>query len=216
MSPLCALLAAVATALAAFGPAGAAGAEPTAPASAAAIVAYHESGTWSRDTDAVIAEAQAQLAAPVAGPRALVLDVDDTSLSSYECLRRRGFDRSAGMSCARAGRMPAIAQTLGLFRTARERGVAVVFITGRRERLRRTTIANLERAGYSGGWTLVMRPNRERAGTHAGFKARRRQRIERRGVRIVANVGDQRSDLTGGGAMRTFKVPNPMYVIPTA
>lgn len=31
---------------------------------------------------------------------------------------------------------------------------------------------------------------------------------------IVANVGDQQSDLTGGYADQDFKVPNPFYFIP--
>ena len=33
------------------------------------------------------------------------------------------------------------------------------------------------------------------------------------GYRIIANVGDQESDLTGGGADRSFKLPNPFYFI---
>jgi HAD superfamily, subfamily IIIB (Acid phosphatase) len=61
-----------------------------------------------------------------------------------------------------------------------------------------------------------MRPKRERPGTHDGFKARQRRSLARRGFTIVANVGDQRSDLDGGWAQRTFKLPNPMYVIAEA
>jgi hypothetical protein len=38
--------------------------------------------------------------------------------------------------------------------------------------------------------------------------------ISRRGHRIAANVGDQRSDLRGGFAFRSVKLPNPMYVLP--
>jgi predicted secreted acid phosphatase len=203
-------------ALAGLAPAGAAAAEPAAPAAPAAIVAYHDSGEWSAAAYAVTARAEAQLATAVRGRPALVLDVDDTSLSSYDCLRRRTFVRSAAAACVRAAHMPAVPQTLALFRAARARGVAVIFLTGRRERLRRATTANLWRAGYGRDWTLMMRPNRERPGRHAGFKARRRRALERHGLRIVANVGDQRSDLTGGAALHTFKLPNPMYLIRTA
>ena len=39
---------------------------------------------------------------------------------------------------------------------------------------------------------------------------------EREGLTVVANVGDQLSDLRGGAAQHTFKVPNPMYVIESA
>jgi hypothetical protein len=91
-----------------------------------------------------------------------------------------------------------------------------VFVTGRRERLRRITVANLRAAGYEGRLRLIMRPDRERPGSHEGFKARRRRALEREGLEIVANVGDQRSDLRGGAARRTFKLPNPMYLIADA
>ena len=94
--------------------------------------------------------------------------------------------------------------------------MTVFFLTGRRQRVRSVTAANLRRAGYTAGWRLITRPNRERPGTHAGFKARRRRAIERQGFRILANVGDQRSDLRGRHAMAAFKLPNPMYLIATA
>jgi HAD superfamily, subfamily IIIB (Acid phosphatase) len=190
--------------------------EPAAPASREAIVAYRVSGEWDRDLTRVVDGARAQLERSRAERPALVLDVDDTSLSSYDCLARRGFRRSPDSPCARSGRLPAIPQTLGLYRTARDRGIAVVFITGRREALRRVTLANLRAAGFDGRLQLVMRPDRERPGTHDGFKARRRRSLERRGLTVVANVGDQRSDLSGGAAQRTFKLPNPMYLIPSA
>ena len=50
--------------------------------------------------------------------------------------------------------------------------------------------------------------------TTIAYKSRERARIERRGYTIVANVGDQDSDLAGGHAERAFKLPNPFYFIP--
>ena len=61
-----------------------------------------------------------------------------------------------------------------------------------------------------------MRPNRQPARRHDGWKARTRKAIVRNDYRILASLGDQWSDLDGGWAQRRFKVPNPMYVIPTA
>lgn len=47
------------------------------------------------------------------------------------------------------------------------------------------------------------------------FKTAARTEIEQKfNVTIIANVGDQDSDLVGGHAERTFKVPNPFYFIP--
>ena len=187
--------------------------EPEAPAPPAEIVAYHDSGRWSADTRRVIRRARRQLARHLADHRpALVLDVDDTSLSTYRCLKAAGFDREK----ARCGDLPPIRQTRGLYRYARAHGVTVFFVTGRRARVRRATIQNLHSAGYAGTLHVRLRPNHQAPGTYAGWKARTRRAIERRGYTIVANVGDQRSDLTGGAALHAFKVPNPMYVIAKA
>ena len=46
------------------------------------------------------------------------------------------------------------------------------------------------------------------------YKTGARRRIERRGFTILANVGDQRSDLAGGYAERRYLIPNPMYLTP--
>ena len=193
-------------------------AEPVSPppTSPAEIVEYHDSGEWDADIDRVIRRARRQVARHVTDQRpALVLDIDDTSLSSYDCLKAVNFDRAKGNCAARAD-LPAIPQTRSLYRFARRNHVTVFFITGRRAKTRATTISNLRAAGYRGKLRVRLRPNRERPGTHDGWKSRTRGAITARGYTIVANVGDQRSDLTGGHALRTFKLPNPMYVIPTA
>jgi predicted secreted acid phosphatase len=201
----------IAPALAALALAGAD--EPAAPAPAEAIVAYRESGEWVRDTQTANRRARAALRRRLDQPRpVLVLDVDDTALSSYACLRAAGFVR-AGTNCGAAGDMPAIGSTLRLFRFARRNGVAVVFLTGRAATMRAVTKANLRAAGYTGRWRLIMRSPDERRLTAVRYKTRERRALARRGRRVVVNVGDQRSDLRGGWARRTFKLPNPMYVI---
>ena len=50
--------------------------------------------------------------------------------------------------------------------------------------------------------------------TTTQYKSLTRQHIESLGFDIVANFGDQFSDLNGGFADRTFKIPNPMYFLP--
>lgn len=191
-------------------------APPPAPATRAEIVAYHDSGQWDSDLTRITTRARKYVARHLHDHRpAIVLDVDDTSLSSYRCLKQVAFKRSKS-DCATPGNMPAIRQTRSLYRYARNHGVTVFFITGRRTPLRKTTLANLRRAGYGGHLNVRVRPNHEPPGTHDGWKARTRAELVARGYRIVANVGDQRSDLDGGSALRTFKLPNPMYVIPTA
>jgi predicted secreted acid phosphatase len=189
--------------------------EPRAPATADEIVAYRSSGEWRRDTGRAIDRARRALARALDERTrrrpAIVLDVDDTALSSYGCLKEVGFER-ARADCG-TDTLPAIAQTRRLFRTARRHGVAVFFITGRPQSLRTGTAANLRAEGYRGYRRLIMRSRHELGMPAARYKARERRALARRGYRIVVNVGDQRSDLRGGWAVRPVKLPNPMYRI---
>jgi predicted secreted acid phosphatase len=187
--------------------------EPQAPAPPHEIVAYHDSGEWEADTTRQVRRARRVLSRHLDDRRpAIVLDIDDTALSNYECLKAVDFDRAAA-DCAD---LPAIPQTLGLYRYARRHGVKVFFVTGRRERAREDTVDNLEAEGYTRWKGLRMRPDDQPLRRKDGWKARVRRAIERRGYRIVVNVGDQRSDLDGGHALRSFKLPNPMYLIEKA
>lgn len=46
------------------------------------------------------------------------------------------------------------------------------------------------------------------------YKSERRTKLEKRGYRIVGNIGDQWSDVLGTSpGNRTFKLPDPMYYI---
>jgi acid phosphatase len=103
---------------------------------------------------------------------------------------------------------------MDVYNAAKDRGAAIFFITGRNETQREATEQNLAAVGYTGYTRLIMEP----AGAHyvsaADFKAPQRQAIEQEGYTIVANMGDQPSDLEGGFAERTFLLPNPFYRIP--
>ena len=48
----------------------------------------------------------------------------------------------------------------------------------------------------------------------ADFKTPQRARIEAQGYTIIANIGDQPSDLAGGHSEQTFLLPDPFYRIP--
>ena len=50
-------------------------------------------------------------------------------------------------------------------------------------------------------------------GSASNHKIAARADIERRGFTIIANIGDQNSDLVGGYAEMTFKLPNPFYFL---
>jgi acid phosphatase len=191
--------------------------EPRAPASPQEILRYRNSGEWNRDTTAVLRRAKRFVKQRLARQRprrpAVVLDIDDTSLSLYGCLKAQNFALASAPACAVSASRP-IRQTLGFFRYVRRRHVAVFFITGRPEGLRGLTEGRLRGAGYTGRWRLVLRPNTDHRPSVVPYKRGARRRITRNGYKILANLGDQRSDLSGGFALRGFKLPNPMYFTP--
>jgi predicted secreted acid phosphatase len=196
----------------------AAGAAPKYPATPAELREYRGSGDWDRDISAVAKRAKAWMrkrARAENAPRrpALVLDIDETSLDNYPCLEEGDFAdiESLLASCVVRYDAPAVEQARSIFRRARKLKVRVFFITGRPEAIRGGTRSNLREAGYSGHWKLKMRPAGYERESIIPFKRSARRAIERRGFTIIANVGDQRSDLKGGYAERRFYLPNPMY-----
>jgi hypothetical protein len=76
------------------------------------------------------------------------------------------------------------------------------------------TKLNLRVAGYAGWDGLHLRNPRSPGPSVAEYKRDARITIEKLGYHIIANLGDQESDLALGHADRTFKYPNPFYVIP--
>ena len=109
-----------------------------------------------------------------------------------------------------------IKPSLALANEAVKEGVAVFFITGRTQDQLQATKRNLNAVGYHGWKAVYDEPNNYRS-THPSvipFKADMRETIESEGYDIIANVGDQYSDLKGGFADRTFKLPDPLYYVP--
>ena len=194
-----------------------------------AALAYHDSGSYERDLARVANEAARQLSsrAAIGGRPALVLDIDETALSNWEIIKLDDFGRPIDGPCApesgapcgwaawdQLGRDPAITPTLRLFQRARAVKITVFFITGRPESQRQSTERNLIAAGYKGYKTLYMVPNGAHFASAADFKTPVRAKIEQAGYTIVANVGDQPSDLQGGHAEKKYLLPDPLYRVP--
>jgi acid phosphatase len=192
------------------------------------LLDYKCFGAYDRDVASVIAEAKAYIErrANRTDKLALVLDIDETSLSNMPNLMVNDFGFFRGGTCTLVAEEPCgfdtwivdhmaepIRPTLDLFNAARAKGVAVFFISTRREDQRAATINNLRAAGYE-GWADLLLKQPDDKSLAQEFKTGRRKEIEDRGFTIIANVGDQYSDLRGGYAERGFKVPNPFYFIP--
>jgi acid phosphatase len=180
-------------------------------------------GCYWADVEAQGRRAEAELDRLVAGRKggeklALVLDIDETSLTNYCEMKREdyGFLSGAFNAWAVSGEadMP-LSATLRLFHKARENGVEVFFITGRPGEQKAATARNLEAAGYRGWKGLALREGAQKTMDTVGYKSEERKKIVDAGYRIVMNVGDQWSDLNGEPkAEVSVKLPNPFYYLP--
>jgi predicted secreted acid phosphatase len=192
------------------------------------LLDYKCFGAYDRDVANVLSEAKAYLEyrANGIGKLALVLDIDETSLSNLPNLLANDFGFFRGGDCPLLPGEPCgfdrwiaahiaepILPTLDLFNMAKAKAVAVFFISTRREDQRAVTVNNLRAAGYEGWEDLFLKQPDDKSSSQ-DFKTARRKEIETMGFTIIANVGDQHSDLRGGYAERVFKVPNPFYFIP--
>ncbi|MEV5716577.1 HAD family acid phosphatase [Amycolatopsis mediterranei] len=162
--------------------------------SAAAPAAAPAYATWIADVTAVTTPAADYLGRRLdtpGGRTAIVLDIDNTSLETYY---------SGGITT------PAVKPVLALAELAESKGAAVFFVSDRTELLRWPTEGNLKAVGYPIDG-LYLRPLFNFDPVQAN-KTKARTAIEQAGYTIVANVGNNRTDLDGGHAERTFKLPD--------
>ena len=154
--------------------------------------------TWQRDVGAVTDVARPYLEQRISegsGEKmAIVLDIDNTSLETH-------FHPIWEYPT------PAVKQTLDLARYAESRGVAVYFVTARPGIIYSLTKDNLEQAGFpiSG---LYVRDLPDLFDEVSKYKTAKRAEIEAKGYKIIANIGNTPTDMAGGHAERTFKLPD--------
>jgi acid phosphatase len=180
-------------------------------------------GCYWANVDAQAKRAEVALDGLVAGRKAgerlaLVLDVDETSLSNYCEMKREDYGFLATMFNAwevSSEADMALPGTLRLFNKARAAGLEVFFITGRPGDQRAATAKNLAAAGYKGWKGLSLREGPQKTMTTVEYKSEERKKIVDAGYRIVMSVGDQWSDLNGEArAEISVKLPNPFYYLP--
>jgi acid phosphatase len=180
-------------------------------------------GCYWADLDAQTKRAQVelerQIAARKAGEKlALVLDIDETSLTNYCEMKREDYGFISvpfNEWAVSSGADMAIPGTLRLFNQARAEGLEVFFITGRPGEQKAATARNLEAAGYKGWKGLALREGPEKTMATVEYKSEERKKIVDAGYRIVMSVGDQWSDLNGEAkAEISVKLPNPFYYLP--
>lgn len=186
------------------------------------IIHYHDTGLYEKELSRVIKKADDYITQRVrvnqraTHPKklAIVLDIDETSLSSYDYIVKQdfAFHHDAWHQHILAADAAVIKPTLRLYNNAKKNQVAVFFITGRSPKEKATTEHNLKQAGFTQWSHIYYRPNHHTSVT--AFKSSTRAYITKQGYTIIASIGDQYSDLNGGFAEKGFKLPNPYYYLP--
>jgi len=209
-------------------------------------------GNYAKEAASVAADGAGWLTsgwrATSSAQKAIVLDVDDTTLTTwnYELCSNWAFDAGSNGTFVTEQRFPAVPGMVTMVNEAAAEGYAIFFVTGRGVAQEAATLGNLTSdgigvdAGYptpttlsNGEDGLFTKPpvgsypdylNKPEfcAGAIAAnrscptiqYKSGVRAHIESLGYEIVANFGDQFSDLKGGFADKTFKMPNPNYYLP--
>jgi hypothetical protein len=206
---------------------------------------FDPQGAYAQQMAGIVARAERYLrnaghghargAAKHSGHKAILLDIDDTTLNTYnyEIYSNFVYNPTTNAAFVNAAAFPAVPGMPGLVDYAKAHGYTVFFLTGRPDDQRPGTEQNLTEQGYdvtpsgdpenpdnvylkgeSKSW-ITCDTEGDAHCTTIERKSQTRAHIERDlGYDIVANFGDQYSDLTGGFADRTFKLPNPMYYLP--
>ncbi|WP_060882433.1 HAD family acid phosphatase [Streptomyces caniscabiei] len=175
-----------------------AAAAPSAAVTAAAAAAEVDYATWQKDVKTVVDTATPyiqQRTANSSGQKlAIVFDIDNTTLETH-------YTPWYQLPT------PALKPSLALAEYAKSRGVAVFFVTARPGIIESLTEWNLENVGYPVDG-LYVRDLPDLFAEVAAYKTASRADIESDGYTIIANVGNNTTDLVGGHAERTYKLPD--------
>jgi len=164
------------------------------PASAATTVTYPQ---WQSDVTAVTTPALSYIEQRVADDSstskdAIVLDIDNTALASY-------FFSSYPT--------PADPPVLAIAQYAKAHGVKVFFVSARPDLIDPITEYNLKAVGYPVDGLYSRNPIQLFESIQT-FKTAEREDLESDGWDIIANIGNNLTDLNGGYADSTWKLPD--------
>ncbi|MGW2716420.1 HAD family acid phosphatase [Streptomyces sp. NPDC001492] len=168
-----------------------------APANAATSTAKVDYATWQKDCQTVMDQAlpylKQRIAAAQPGEKqAIVFDIDNTTLET-----------DFGFSFPQPANKP----VLDVAQYAQEHGVSLFFVTARPGIIEEPTEWNLEHDGYDVSG-LYVRGFFDLFKDVAAYKTAQRVDIENKGYDIIANIGNSATDLSGGHADKTFKLPD--------
>lgn len=153
--------------------------------------------TWQQDCRAVMDQALPYLKQRIAAAKpgekqAIVFDIDNTTLET-----------DFGFSYPQ----PANEPVLDVAEYAQDHGVSLFFVTARPGIIYSFTDYNLDHVGYDVSG-LYVRSFIDLFKDVAAYKTAQRVAIENKGYTIIANIGNNTTDLSGGHAEKTYKLPD--------
>ncbi|MGV9452260.1 HAD family acid phosphatase [Streptomyces sp. NPDC003635] len=189
--------AAAAALVAVTGPAQAAPTSATTTVATAAATADVDYDTWQQDCRLVMDQALPQLKQRIANTKpgekqAIVFDIDNTTLET-----------DFGFSYPQPANQP----VMEVAKYAQEHGVALFFVTARPGIIYSVTDFNLKYRGYKVAG-LYVRGFFDLFKNVGDYKTAQRVDIENKGYTIIANIGNSATDLSGGHAEKTYKLPD--------
>jgi acid phosphatase len=134
----------------------------------------------------------------------VVFDVDETLLT---CRHLKPKDRGHMYALQHKGILSGIATMVELHNWLVSKGIKIALITGRGQYLTDITMDNLHKVGVKGSSRLYTRSGKRGIPTTA-YKMAARKDIYDDGGTILANIGDQPTDLEGGYSEHTFLLPS--------
>jgi acid phosphatase len=180
------------------------------------VVNYYESGKYSNDLKDIISNAENEInKLNLPANSAVVFDVDETSLSNYEAIKKIhfGYERDIWNNWINEANAPAIPEIKKFYDFVILKKIKVIFLSSRISSQYNATYSNLKNAGYITFDTLILKDNSDLSFTSLEFKLKQRELLTNKGYDIIAVIGDQESDLQGKYHGIQIKLPNHIYII---
>lgn len=180
------------------------------------VVNYYESGKYSNDLKDIISNAENEInKLNLPANSAMVFDVDETSLSNYEAIKKIhfGYVRNMWDNWINEANAPAIPEVKQFYDFVILKKIKVIFLSSRMSSQYNATYSNLKNAGYLEFDTLILKDFFNSNLTSLEFKSRQRELLSQKGYDIIADIGDQKSDLEGQYHGIQIKLPNYLYII---
>lgn len=177
---------------------------------------YYESGGYDKELNEVIADAKQKFSKiEIKKNSVVIFDIDETALNNYDLAKMMdfGYVYDLNKKWNEELKAPAIPQVKGLYEYLLDKGVSIIFLTGRNSNEYDVTFENLIQVGYSEFDTLITQSKEDQKLKSQEFKSKVRNELTNKGYEIIGTVGDQWTDLNGPYSGIRIKIPNYLYEI---